>query len=183
MNKLYFAKYLPAKGEIKDGQLGISVNGALYTHHEHLGKEYGKPVKLFLCSRDIQVGDKVLCPMPYQNDRLEEFIIVERPAGYNLDMLVGIFSDGRQMTEPAYLNQSTFKVIGEISPEATWVKEGDEFDEEEIGILYNFVGEDSDDELFTIDSFWKEAKRWYHGKVPKYINPPIAIKGPCGHFH
>lgn len=181
MNKLYFAKYLPAKGEIKDGQLGISVNGALYTHHEHLGKEYGKPVKLFLCSRDIQVGDRVINESI--RSKFDEFTVVERPEGYNLDFHIGIYTDGTLMKEPAYLG-SPFKIIGAISPDALgYVKEGDEFDEEEIGILYNFVGEDSDDELFTIDSFWKEAKRWYHGKVPKYINPPIAIKGPCGHFH
>ncbi len=59
--KLYFTKYLPVKGEIKDGELGLSINNAIYTHQEHLGSNYGKPVRLFLCSRDIQVGDEVIC--------------------------------------------------------------------------------------------------------------------------
>ena len=49
------------------------------------------------------------------------------------------------------------KVIGEISPDATWVKEGDEFDESDID-----HGGWVDEDLKTI---------------------LIKIKGPCGHFH
>lgn len=183
--KPYFAKYLPVEGEIR---IGKAIDGGIYSRPnivdiivvEDLDKDYGyaknsnggiyningirklTPVKLFLCSRDIQVGDKVLCPMPYKNNKLEEFVIVERPENYHLDMLVGKFSDGREMKEPAYLNQMAFKVIGEISPDAIfYVKEGDEFDEDQISIVYKIRGSISDklEVLF------------------------VKIKGPCGHFH
>lgn len=52
-----------------------------------------------------------------------------------------------------------YRVIGEISPEAlSYIKEGDEFDKDEIVPIY-WNNEE------------KQGLAWY------------AIKGPCGHFH
>ena len=62
--------------------------------------------KLYLITRDIQVGDKYLTAPDYQKERVCE------DASYSFEHCV--------------------KVIGEISPEAVWVKEGDEFEEEDI---------------------------------------------------
>lgn len=129
--------------------------------------------KLFLCSRDIQVGDKVLCPMPYQNNKLEEFQVIEKPESYNLNMLVGVFSDDREMKEPAYLGQP-FKVIGEISPGALWVKEGDEFT---IDMLAQYNdGKPGTPGVYLLE---EEELKWMNPK--KLI---VLIKCPtCGKFH
>ncbi len=82
-NKKYFVKHLPAEGEIKEGDLYINTEikpgeknyGKIYTGFKWVLKngyegngykdknyfaKYMRKVKLFLCSRDIQVGDKVL---------------------------------------------------------------------------------------------------------------------------
>jgi hypothetical protein len=117
MSKLFFTKYLPIEGEIaKYGEKVIDESGdvSVYKYSE-LNTTHGnlKKTKLFLCSRDIEVGDKVL------DEEFCEWIVQD--------------SDLKAL----YL---LTKVIGEISPEATWVKEGDEFDEEQIqfrGCLQN----------------------------------------------
>lgn len=159
MNKPYFAKLLPVKGEIKEGDLctcphkgkGINVGKGqpkqvivlfTYTKARHLCKDCTK-VKLFLCSRDIQVGDKI------HSDGLEgEYIGTPDNFAYIKT------SDGHTSSRRP---ETCFKVIGEISPDATWVKEGDEFDESDID-----HGGWVDEDLKTI---------------------LIKIKGPCGHFH
>jgi len=119
--KKYFVKYLPVEGEINPNDWMIDSYGNIFKckskeGNKILGTAYltyveGEPrkVKLFLCSRDIQVGDKVLD---------EEFCdwIVEENDLKNLSLLT--------------------KVIGEISKDAIWVKEGDEFNEDEIEEWY-----------------------------------------------
>lgn len=58
--------------------------------------------------------------------------------------------------------------IGLISPDATWVKEGDEFDEDEV------------------EEWQYTEKGWY---LPLFLSSVrglairYKIKGPCGHFH
>lgn len=117
--KQYFAKYLPVEGEIKEGDYYSSATG-IYKHTG--GKNYVilstyKKVKLFLCSRDIKVGDKVFCFDVHLNNPLHP------PERY--------IDPWRIRTEGDTCN-ACIKVIGEISPNAIWVKEGDEFEERDI---------------------------------------------------
>jgi len=61
-------------------------------------------------------------------------------------------------------DKKQFKVIGKVSKEALWVKDGDEFDDDELiangyGVNWNKDG-DRNGFLYT-----------------------LKIKGPCGHFH
>jgi hypothetical protein len=110
----YFAKYLPVEGEIgkghyfifegkvylsnNDGTDNVTVESTEWYHN----RRQCKKVKLFLCSRDIQLGDTV--------EGFPNFISNQDDLDYAID-------------------NKSFKVIGEISPEATFVKEGDEFEE------------------------------------------------------
>jgi hypothetical protein len=61
----YFTKYLPVEEEIKEGWEGIAykadVKGQFFKHSYTTNPWYAdaKPCKLFLCSRDIQVGDEM----------------------------------------------------------------------------------------------------------------------------
>lgn len=125
-----FTKYLPIEGEIKQGdkyirknapQWGVSI--ACACPDQILWRK----VQLFLCSRDIQVGDKVWDTLN------EKFCEVTTP-------FVALHtSDGENVpcwylkTEPVTFHEARFliKVIGPISPETTWVKEGDEFREDQ----------------------------------------------------
>lgn len=137
--KTYFVKYLPVKGEIEEGELCESHQTIFSNNHSkqyikeswHEIVTYSKhgiktssrydtielqKVKLFLCSRDIQIGDKVMQLHPNSK--------VKQP----------IYPEGEYILEK--YTESTFKVIGKISPGATWIKEGDEFDREDVQSLY-----------------------------------------------
>lgn len=124
----YFAKYLKIEGECKIGSLtnqGIilermsqikdrvvyitdtKINGK-WTNKEDDAFDSGELylIQLFLCSRDIREGDN-----------------------YQWQDGDGNISHGIKIT---IVSPDAYKVIGPISPEATWVKEGDQFEEEQI---------------------------------------------------
>lgn len=187
-NKSYFAKYLPVEGEIKEA-LYIFWKGRVYQQYsilsnfrektfglflgenqgEHIPIEEAKPAKLFLCSRDVKVGDKINYlsrngDITFQGelDKIEgEYIFLKEDR----------FKEDYHMSYPL---KDAYKVIGEISPQATWVKEGDEWDEDEVRVCGQQILVDK--ETFNSDPrSWTEAeyKVVFVGK----------IKGPCGHFH
>jgi len=143
----YFAKYLPVEGEIKkeDRQIDSKGNISVFTSVSMniLGETY-KKVKLFFCSRDTQVGDKDVHWDEATTD------IVDK-----LDVKLG-------------KEAGAFKVIGEISPEATWVKEGDEFNENEIQRYAKLE--------HGIAPWIKDREKVGYECI-------VQIKGPCGHFH
>lgn len=171
--KPYFAKYFPVEGEIKEGD-SFFENDNLVLNWDNLedlpyinAKLYIKKAKLFLCSRDIQVGDKVRL----ENGEQVEIVTLTNHEkdtfGVKSDSIWGNYS-------------KVFKVVGEVSLGAKWVKEGDEVDENQVGVLYNFVGEDADEELYSIEDFPKEVKKWYHGNIPTWFNWNIInIKCYC----
>jgi hypothetical protein len=142
----YFAKYLPVEGEIKEGDIALDpfnlpyhckahMNGlALYDKDEvclYKLEEYTdkfKKAKLFLCSRDIQVGDeaKAYCPATGIHD-FHVYAIDEEEGGGSY-----IYRSVPSEEGAGWAADSCFKVIGEISPDAVWVKEGDEFAEDQL---------------------------------------------------
>lgn len=116
----YFTKYLPVEGKAKQGyHIDIRSQEIIYYNGDYgeTKPEFLRPVKLFLCSKDIQVGDKV-------ND-----IDVPVDSINNGFIYFGALS----IRVPV---EKASKVIGEISPEAVWVKEGMEFDEEDVRWKY-----------------------------------------------
>lgn len=162
----YFAIRLPVEGEIKEGEkyfhptMGLIVCGKNSTKN-------GKLAKLFLCSRDIQIGDKVLST---KHEYKEPKLVIED----NEDLKAEV-----PCIHKSIIDKYNFKVIGEISPEATWVKEGDEFEENDVhfegweGLICPAVEED------TLEAYMS------HGYVEKHPELKLicTIKGPCGHFH
>lgn len=171
----YFTKYLPVEGEINEGDKFLDHTDNLIKD-AHIPEIYNNPhvpyfdgykkVKLLLCSRDIQKTDKE--------------IYVHKPDGSESTKveLIDIISDKENTSvmfkwsdqTPGTLIQNTFKEIGEISPEATWVKEGDEFDEDEV--FATLIG--------TMNN---EGKSVYLLKQEDIDFHYIQVKGPCGHFH
>lgn len=139
MNKPYFTKYIPVEGEIKEGDIFVFQDNdppeifkcSGLTDDTHLkvasdnewgygdwAKCYSRKVKLFLCSKDIQVGDRV------RRDGMIGEGILQKP-NYVQYEEVGVLDPSIEF----------FKVIGEVSPNAlTFVKEGDEFTEDQISI-------------------------------------------------
>ena len=151
--KKYFCKFLPVEGEIKEGDFYItSPDYKIVRKCEDRSWgtfEMCKKVKLFLCSRDIEVGDKAWTTVGSCFDTFKE--------GYD--------------------KQYWFKVIGEISSEATWVKEGDEFDEYEEWWWNSSLGSGS--------MIMKKMKEEFDNIFKNYPDITIVckVKGPCGHFH
>lgn len=189
-NSTYFAKYLPIEGEMKKGDKFVRSKDDICTFikwlpeesseaypkvsliqnswaeeegvHKYFGQNI-KPHKLFLCSKDIQVGHNVWFEgQEYKNA-------------------------SRALVESAPLD--TFKVIGEISSMATWVKEGDKFNESQLSkeTWYEYGNGASGcrhwmkpEDKVNIGDFVSVDGAW---KVTKVIKSVIFIKGPCGHFH
>lgn len=180
--KKYFAKYLPVEGEINIGDKYFTKRGVLHScgikpNSEMLNPEESlKKAKLFLCSRDTQVGDKV--KWSEHNP--------DKPWLTQFGTETTIMNLGGLEPHPAWV-----KVIGEISPEATWVKEGDEFDENQLQIKYHITYRCLCKEK---DGCEDESCQHYEGGVNKYVNGcyrqellrtayEIKVKGHCGHFH
>jgi hypothetical protein len=123
----YFTKYLPVEGEIKKGD-----SYQCFEDGERIIIQADYPVssvectkvKLFLCSKDIQVGDKV---QRFFENRLCNPVEVLQDFGDKIQL------DGGSFTPITDSKEHFFKVIGEISPDALgYVTEGDEFEEEQV---------------------------------------------------
>lgn len=167
-NKPYFTKCLPVEGEIIKGDKYFSNEGKVENaivegpYHQWL-----KRAKLFLCSRDIQVGD-------------EYFI------GDGVKYYCKTVKNGKVHAQAPMIAdlKDCYKVIGEISPKATWVKEGMEFDEDEIErwIMCRSVG---DCDHFKVELDDKRKIDIPDGRMYQYgtFELPYKIKGSCGYYH
>ena len=184
--KKYFAKYLPVEGEIKEGDYWTKEGRKSFSKIFDIDKKISSPLKekypgiktkgdylkvtgaklgkLFLCSRDIQVGDE------YYNEQFEFTKYPNKSIADSSTEMVG--------------ENGSYKVIGEISPDAIWVKEGDEFDEDELEPVL-FYSKHPDESIYmdTISNIEEWKKLNPDNKKNRYI-PMIEIKCPtCKNYH
>lgn len=170
----YFAKYLPVEGRgdkgckwqwfnnIKDAEwedITPSDMDAIIAHGLKPEPRFRK-LKLFLCSRDINLHEKCYLQETV-NGELQEVV----PNQIH-----------------AELRKKCFVKIGEISPEATWVKEGDEFEEGDYRIRWYSLRA----QRFTPHGDYEPSDEYTNlGEGRKYGHTTtyVQIKGPCGHFH
>lgn len=180
MRKKYFAKYLPVPGEIGSGDMfqfpGMSIKECLGTDDGLVWYESAYPdvsesascdpgdcqrmVMHLMGAVGIQAGDKVLDRYGYPDKRSPK---------EEKWWTVGVMDIGN----PCNLKEC-YKVIGLISPEATWVKEGDEFEEEET--VFYLLSTDLKEQEMS----YKQIQAFV-GRSHKNVG--IKLKGPCGHFH
>jgi len=154
--KKYYAKYLPIEGNLEIGDItfwdsneGYFSKQFVRVSESFINHAYGcrwKKYELFICSRDIQIGDHAM-----------ELLTTGEYDTFQIDTENDIYDD-------MIADKKQFKVIGKVSKEALWVKDGDEFDDDELiangyGVNWNKDG-DRNGFLYT-----------------------LKIKGPCGHFH
>lgn len=139
--KKYFIKYLPVEGEIKHGDLVYDtvnpnfrielfvcrIDGdVLYDERGFVrNKEHCKPVKLFVCCQDIKIGQLFY----HSSDLLTSILVTDT----NIDHLRSRIEHEKETRNNKI--DYFFTVMGQISPEAIWVKEGDEFEEDEIKLV------------------------------------------------
>jgi hypothetical protein len=171
-NKMkYFAKYLPVEGEVKkpSGSTVSNEVGKCLRENDN-GFDYYQKVALFLCSTNIQIGDMVFdIKTNLQHGICADILITEGKYLYN--------------EHDHYSTKSnSFKVIGEISVDATWVEEGNVFEENEVKFKRDsytiFSGDYAETFVISEDEYIKQKLDPY-----KTIRKYIEIKGPCGHFH
>lgn len=204
--KTYFVKYFPVEGEIKENEVKdtwfITPKGLatfeLRVHEDintptnkirvHNGKTYVdfletelKVAKLFLCSRDIQIGDitYVTTYEDFLGKTDNKTVKIENSPSHLPDGLMCYSEDGYY----EYL-KDCIKVIGEISPDAVWVTEGMEFDEDELEPVL-FYSKHPDESIYmdTISNLEEWKKLNPNNKKNRYT-PMIEIKCPtCKQFH
>lgn len=122
--KTYFAKYLQVAESIEDDDFFLTPDGRISqckqvleslpaTIMNYSGETWKenelKKVQLFLCSRDIQIGNLVFIP----NQEEAGNVVDEEDLTY-------------------WKSKNSYKITGPISPQAVWVREGDEFGEDDI---------------------------------------------------
>lgn len=180
--KKYFCKYLPVEGEIKEGDI------CYFTQFKEFGTatmvydelcfvsfpqeskgsltspisrnlDDKQPYKLFLCSKDILVGDK------YFNEDFDYTKYPNESIANASSEMVGV--------------NSSYKVIGEISPDAVWVTEGMEFDDDEIQPttkIYSWQDEEGVEEQFK--NFIQKGKGYISHSIlsrDRYKDAPPEI--------
>jgi hypothetical protein len=171
---MYFTKYLPVKGEIKHGDKVIYNLGEVVDYVVPLNTDNLKKCKLFLCSRDIQVGDA--------------YYWGNAPKACEFHHL---HCSGEEI-----MDGSEYKIIGEISPDAlSYVEEGQEFEEDQVRMRY--ISKDVWGEGFeyylSLSIFFKVKEEKNIRSISDRINhigdpkglfyTGVEVKGPCGHFH
>lgn len=203
--KPYFAKDLPIEGEIKEGDIvqgqpDIHGNNPLFYHiteidiaknrarsikGQALYLDQLKKVKLFLCSRDrIQIGDEY-CTKTGKHICIN----ISKGIGDNYfpkEMLVWCKGDNQiNLWSPI---SECVKVIGEISSEAIWVKDGDEFNEYQVRRFTRvecfFENARSSDSQYETQTRITPTNIAYAPREnEEFLYETIQIKGQCGHFH
>lgn len=164
--KAYFIQLLPATGKIQERLK------ALYAPSH---KEYKAPIKLFLCSRDVKVGDTCFYVDVMGQEKectFKEIALFEGDTEWWFDFGTKDMSS----YHPGYdkNRKPPYKVIGEISPQASWVTEGMEFDLNQLAFYLSSVHTEQSYNI-DLEGFLKST---FKGK--KYIK----IKCPhCGTFH
>jgi hypothetical protein len=160
--KKYFVKYLPITDKVleKSNTLNIA----------------------FLCSKDIQVGDTVFL----QNSYNYFATVIDKIGNSDRDIVLDEMPERRK--NGTLDSREMIKIVGELSKDASWIKEGDEFDDNEIeewywhieqnclAISVKFAEEISNKPPNFHKNTWENNKSVFKRKIYK-------IKGPCGHFH
>lgn len=151
--KKYFTKYLPVGEEIdpydikiderffdhsiSENKIGTRMAGGWFTVDDDQGKcnfplsEKVQRVKLFLCSRDIQdtdIGTKIHGIREGGWGSYHEGTFVRRFEKNPYYVFV------KEENGDEYMLCRYWKKIGEVSPNAIWIKEGKEFEEKDFAI-------------------------------------------------
>lgn len=161
----YFAKYLPVEGKIGIGDYGMNSAGSIYQCYAANRKtKKDKKVQLFLCSRDIQVGDR------YYNVNHDAWDICETE--YMLEQIKeSNIKDGILR----------LKALAPISPHAIWIKDGDDILSKDVRRGTYRRGYRGDCWL-VVDCQEGPVEEWE--KLGMYEwKKCYLIEGPCGHMH
>jgi hypothetical protein len=136
MSKKYIAEYVPVEQPPKRGDEYLSPEGkrgirTTTDTNDDMFYEECRKLKLSFCSSDIQVGDTF-------NSANGRNFVCTKIDPFKVYSIGGLLSDTEEV---AHNRAWTYKVIGEVSPDATWVKEGMEFDESQTKLTITYNGQ------------------------------------------
>lgn len=119
---MFYTEYLPIKDEIRPRDI---IRSTMTSGHP-IGPNEAVHMRLFLCAKNIEVGDTIW--RVYFPSNLRRSKILKQRAD-TLVKLEGYFEwfDLSKLIEIGFV-----KIIGEVSPLATWVQEGMEFQWEDV---------------------------------------------------
>lgn len=193
--KKYFAKFLPVEGEVKEGDVSFWEQREGYYAGKFFKVDSGniahaqvsgwKKYKLMLCSRDIKIGDEVYAEPQALNGL--KFRIIEFKGYWQKDTQETtynvILEYIQHPTKPDLIGkhyewqpEACWKTVGEVSPNATWVVDNQEFDESDVAI-YEMKGlKERGEELMKSDNYLDQIK----GKAMMSVIEPKCIKDNKG---
>lgn len=190
--KKYFAKFLMVDGEINEGDhykcsdsnkiLRSAMTGDFLDHT--LWSVSLQKMKLFLLSREVEIGDEVHSKLYWNKGVIEGFKEDSKKTTF-------YFVGKTNTLKDWHVTNGWGKKIGEISSGAIWVKDGDEFDNNDIEMVYNAKKEC----LCETVNWWTDTNSCDHEiedhynkarMCGRYINVvcKVKIKCPtCNNFH
>ncbi len=138
--KKYFTKYLPTGGEKVGCKRSECVGMCSAKEPLEFNCDNSVPPKLFLCSRDIQVGDTFFHVNQYGNCSPENVCTSIDVNGVveSSSMWAPLMTEEHKKQFP---KSDLYKVIGEVSLAAVWVTERMEFDRNDFGSVLCQSGE------------------------------------------
>ncbi len=125
MSKPYFAIWLVVDGKVKEGNCLDTIKNEIIYYNGDYGEKTPdelKPVKLFLCVKNILPETFVRSKTSTTKFRVLEVLEANR--------IKIEFGHGESIVS----KNDFFNAVGEISPKAFLIKEGDEFNEDDIKI-------------------------------------------------
>ena len=161
------AKYLPVEGGIKRTSIKDikeEADGSKSTG-EPVIREIPEKPKLFAVTHDIEVGDEVtLLKNVSGKNAGDKGKVIEQ----NSSLITVMFYDEVEWKQASA--EMFCKVLGELSPNATWeIKEG-----EKIDVAQKYIEDGVS--YYNQDMDWDENS---YGTIEK----ELAVLGPCGHYH
>ncbi len=172
----FFTKYLPVDGIITKGDYFLMGENKRVTlceadkDAEYFTKEGYQKVKLFLCSDDIQVGDNVFLENGYNYFSKA----IDKINNSDRDIILETMPENRKSGTIDY--REMVKVLGEVSPDAIWIKNDMEFDKTDVQryVIAN-------DSLPVLPLAWGDELKSRH---PDQYRDAYKFKcGNCKTFH
>lgn len=177
--KQLFAKYLTMKGKYQVGdiiQLGLMYEILKDDEDVFMAEKFKYPkVQLFLCTKEIpkEQSGNIVYHEAMGWGSLYSWILTDF-AHVSFDNIDYDTSGYNHSNVDLKKNKLVF-VLGAISPNAIWIKEGDEFSDEEIKKYWQPGGFGSET--------WNLVDSTILHELPSNATMMYKVKGCCGLFH
>jgi hypothetical protein len=189
----YFASFLRADGEMEPGGFAMGNNMSYAKQIQRFGfydgsdenyKEKNKDVEMIFWkggghTPKMNCKKAILYILTHEIDVGDEYLVEDISGNISSWTCIRKEQDKIYYGDITYDTQG-FKIIGEVSPNATWVRAGDRFNEDQLNFLYKHRS--FRDEDFSSTEPYKTSD-WKKGEKEKYTCI-VEIECPtCKRYH